>query len=133
MSGLPVTHRTGRDGGAVCGATRRWGALTSTRAEDVTCKKCRACVTYEVHRDGAVGTSRTVVALDRARAVRTYSIDDDAGWNHDGYDELLWVRAVAPNVESEPGQAYRVRGKDGVRAARDLDAEQAWREAERDA
>lgn len=41
MSGLPREHARGPGGGALCGAKRRWGVLTTQRPEDTNCKKCQ--------------------------------------------------------------------------------------------
>lgn len=59
---------------------------------------------------------------DRGLVAHDFAGDDLAGWDINGeYDALLWVRAVKPEPEDEPGQAIRVR------ISRDLEAEDAWR------
>jgi hypothetical protein len=40
MSGLPL-HHFDVPGGALCGATRKWGVLTTCKPEDIECVKCR--------------------------------------------------------------------------------------------
>lgn len=42
MSNLPAEHARSPEGGALCGATRKWGALTVQKPEDTNCKKCLA-------------------------------------------------------------------------------------------
>lgn len=46
-SRLPVTHWRADEGGASCGARRKWGALTTRNPRDVDCTKakCRDAAT----------------------------------------------------------------------------------------
>lgn len=41
-SGLPVSHWRGPNGGALCGARRRWGVLIAAYHNEVECRRCRA-------------------------------------------------------------------------------------------
>jgi hypothetical protein len=45
-SGLPKIHAPGPDGGALCGAKRRWGVLTTAghgcRPEETSCASCKS-------------------------------------------------------------------------------------------
>jgi len=44
MSKLPVEHARADAGGALCGAKRKHGVITSQRPEDTTCKRCRVAL-----------------------------------------------------------------------------------------
>jgi len=59
MARLPVEHARGPGGGALCNATRKWGALIAQTPDGVTCKKCRKRI------EAGIASSETVTWFDQ--------------------------------------------------------------------
>lgn len=80
-----------------------------------------------VRDDGTALAAEAVVEgdLTHGQAAMKFAVDDLAGWSeNDEYNELLWVRRMSPEPESEPGQAIRVE------LTRNRSSEDAWHEGE---
>lgn len=65
MSNLPVEHAQHKEGGALCGAKRKWGALTTHKPEDTNCKKCRAILVKATQ----IHDAFVVASCDKIRAL----------------------------------------------------------------